>query len=163
MIIGLFTHDVVMVDGKELFAYSLTSIVSGVLGSMLFAGSLVLVVLGTSSLDLISKLQLEGGSDESEPQRYTESIEEEQVRESNLENDRALDIELVLHLLSGDDRVVFRMLVDSGGTMFQKDLVNQTQMSDAKVSRVLDRLEAKDLVIRERRGMSNRIAIKASK
>jgi uncharacterized membrane protein len=66
---------------------------------------------------------------------------------------------LALRLLSGDERTVFRAILDAGGEIFQKDVVNRTKMSDAKVSRVLDRLEEKGLVTRERHGMSNKVRI----
>jgi uncharacterized membrane protein len=67
--------------------------------------------------------------------------------------------ELVLRLLTGDERVLFKSLLDSGGEAYQKDLVLRTKMSDTKTSRTIDRLEEKGLVARERRGMSNLIRI----
>jgi uncharacterized membrane protein len=66
---------------------------------------------------------------------------------------------LALRLLSGDERAVFRAIIDAGGETYQKDVVVSTKMSDAKVSRVLDRLEEKGLVVRERHGMSNKVRI----
>jgi uncharacterized membrane protein len=66
---------------------------------------------------------------------------------------------LALRLLSGDERAIFRAIMDAGGETMQKDVVNRTKMSDAKVSRVLDRLEEKGLVARERHGMSNKVRI----
>jgi uncharacterized membrane protein len=66
---------------------------------------------------------------------------------------------LALRLLTGDERTVFRAILDAGGETLQKDVVNRTKMSDAKVSRVLDRLEEKGLVTRERHGMSNKVRI----
>jgi len=69
------------------------------------------------------------------------------------------DSRLILRLLSGDEREVFRSLVDAGGEQLQRDIVAVTKLSDAKVSRVLDRLEEKGLVARERRGMGNLVRI----
>jgi uncharacterized membrane protein len=69
------------------------------------------------------------------------------------------DNRLILRLLTGDEREVFRLLVDAGGEQLQRDIVADSNMSDAKVSRVLDRLEEKGLVARERRGMGNMIRI----
>ncbi|NLI74345.1 MAG: hypothetical protein GX369_06215 [Euryarchaeota archaeon] len=69
------------------------------------------------------------------------------------------DARLILRLLSGDERTVFRSLVDASGEQLQRDIVSGTKMSDAKVSRTLDRLEEKGLVIRERRGMGNIVRI----
>jgi uncharacterized membrane protein len=69
------------------------------------------------------------------------------------------DTRLILRLLGGDERDVFRSLVEAGGEQLQRDIVEVTKLSDAKVSRVLDRLEEKGLVARERRGMGNVVRI----
>jgi uncharacterized membrane protein len=69
------------------------------------------------------------------------------------------DSRLILRLLNGDEREVFRSLVDAGGEQLQRDIVEGTKLSDAKISRVLDRLEGKGLVERERRGMGNVVRI----
>ena len=50
-------------------------------------------------------------------------------------------------------------LREHGGEMYQRDLVGLGTFSKAKVTRVLDRLEAKGLVVRERHGMTNRVRI----
>ena len=67
--------------------------------------------------------------------------------------------DLALRLLDGDERRIIRVLVDSRGEAFQRDLVASTAFSDAKVSRLLDRLEERGLVVRERRGMTNRVRL----
>jgi len=67
---------------------------------------------------------------------------------------------LVLRLLSGDERTMYKALMDSGGEALQKDLILRTKMSNAKVSRVLDRLVEKDIVVKERHGATNRVRIK---
>lgn len=67
---------------------------------------------------------------------------------------------IVLRLLTGDERALYRALMDRGGEAYQKDLVIQTKMSDAKTSRVIDRMEEKGLVSKERHGMTNMIRIK---
>lgn len=66
---------------------------------------------------------------------------------------------VVLRLLTGDERTVFRSIMDAGGEMYQKDIVTKTNMTDAKVSRVLDRLAEKGVVSKERHGMSNKVRI----
>ncbi len=70
---------------------------------------------------------------------------------------------LVLRLLSGDDRTVFRTIMEAGGEIYQKDIVNMTKMSDAKVSRTLDRLEEKGVIVKERHGMSNKVRIEVER
>lgn len=66
---------------------------------------------------------------------------------------------LVLRLLTGDERTMFKAIMDSGGEALQKDLIVRTKMSNAKVSRLLDRLEAKGVVSKERYGSTNRVKI----
>jgi hypothetical protein len=67
---------------------------------------------------------------------------------------------LVLRLLTGDERTMFKAIMDSGAEALQKDLIVRTKMSNAKVSRLLDRLEAKGVVSKERYGSTNRVKIK---
>lgn len=67
---------------------------------------------------------------------------------------------LVLRLLSGDERTMYKALMDSGGEALQKDLIQRTKMSNAKVSRLLDRLTEKDIVTKERYGATNKVRIR---
>jgi len=67
---------------------------------------------------------------------------------------------LVLRLLSGDERTMFKTIMDSGGEALQKELIIRTKMSNAKVSRLLDRLEQKGVITKERHGATNKIKIK---
>jgi hypothetical protein len=71
----------------------------------------------------------------------------------------AVESALVLRLLSGDERTIFRSVKDAGGEVLQRDIVVTTKMSEAKVSRVIDRLVEKGLVVKERNGMGNKIRI----
>ena len=66
---------------------------------------------------------------------------------------------LVLRLLTGDERTMFRTILDSGGEALQKDLMQRAKMSNAKVSRVLDRLVEKGVVSKERHGSTNQVRI----
>jgi len=67
--------------------------------------------------------------------------------------------DLVVRLLDGDERRLMRILVEAKGDVLQRDLVRITSFSDAKVSRLLDRLEERGLVVRERHGMTNRVRL----
>lgn len=67
--------------------------------------------------------------------------------------------DLAIRLLDGDERRLMRVIVEARGEILQRDLVRITAFSDAKVSRLLDRLEERGLVVRERQGMSNRIRL----
>jgi len=66
---------------------------------------------------------------------------------------------LVLRLLNGDEREMYRSIVDAGGAMLQKDLIVKLKWSDAKVSRTIDKLIEKRVVSKERSGSTNRIKI----
>ena len=68
--------------------------------------------------------------------------------------------EKVLKTLNGDEKTVYETISSSDGVIFQSDLVEKVQWPKVKVSRVLDRLEARGLVERRRRGMSNIIILK---
>lgn len=66
----------------------------------------------------------------------------------------------LLLLLEGDERRLFMRIQERGGVVLQKDLVTSSaEFSKAKVTRLLDKLERKGLVARERAGMTNRIRI----
>lgn len=64
---------------------------------------------------------------------------------------------MALRLLDGDERRLFQALLDANGTSWQRDLARGTNFSNSKVSRLLDRLEGRRLVVRERQGMANRV------
>jgi len=65
--------------------------------------------------------------------------------------------ELALDILDGDEKLIFAKIVESGNGILQRDLVLKTGFSEAKVSRLLDKLERRQLVIRRRHGMGNMI------
>ncbi|HLE07270.1 MAG TPA: MarR family transcriptional regulator [archaeon] len=62
--------------------------------------------------------------------------------------------------LQADEKKVFEMLSNGDGGEFQSSLVEKSGMSKVSVSRILDRLEAKGLIERRRRGMSNFVILK---
>lgn len=64
---------------------------------------------------------------------------------------------VVLRVLNVDEQEVMRVLLTNHGEALQQDLVKATTFSNAKVSRLLDKLEARGLVVRERQGMANRV------
>ncbi|MCK4531450.1 MAG: MarR family transcriptional regulator [Candidatus Aenigmarchaeota archaeon] len=68
--------------------------------------------------------------------------------------------ESVLKTLTGDERGIYDKIVASEGVIFQSELVEQTGFPKAKVSRVLDKMEARGLLERKRRGMTNAVVLK---
>ncbi len=69
-------------------------------------------------------------------------------------------IKKVIKTLEGEEKQIFGIIVNSDGTIFQSDLVKKTGLSKVKISRILDRLEAKGLIERRRRGMANIVVLK---
>lgn len=63
-------------------------------------------------------------------------------------------------LTNADERSIVQLIVDEGGTIFQSELVERSGFSKSKVSLVLDRLEARRVLERRRRGMSNVVVLK---
>lgn len=74
-------------------------------------------------------------------------------------NSSELDVKFVLRLLDGDARTVFAAIVEAGGEILQRDLPIQTNFSKVKITRTLDYLEGKGLIIRKRHGMTNKVII----
>ena len=66
---------------------------------------------------------------------------------------------LAANLLDGDEKVLFQRILE-GDMILQRDLVLKTGFSEPKVSRLLDRLEGRGLIIRQRDGMGNRVLVK---
>jgi len=66
----------------------------------------------------------------------------------------------ILPLLKEDEKKVFLVLKNSNGEMLQNAIVAKTQLSKVKVTRVLARLEKKDLIMRRRHGLTNKILLK---
>jgi hypothetical protein len=68
--------------------------------------------------------------------------------------------ELLEKLSNPDEKRIVSLIMEEGGTIFQSQLVDRSGYSKTKVSLILDRLEAKKILERKRRGMSNAIVLK---
>jgi uncharacterized membrane protein len=64
-------------------------------------------------------------------------------------------------ILDGDEKILFQKIVDNDG-LLQRELILNTDFSEPKVSRLLDKLERRGLIIRKRDGMGNRVMLKKS-
>jgi hypothetical protein len=62
--------------------------------------------------------------------------------------------------LDKEEKIVIKAVEDAQGTIFQSDIVEKIGFSKVKVSRILDRLEGKQLIERKRRGMTNVVILK---
>lgn len=65
---------------------------------------------------------------------------------------------IVLNTLEGEEKKVYDYLIAKGDIM-QRDLVYELKFSKAKVSRILDKLESKNLIKKYSYGFSNKIKL----
>ncbi len=65
----------------------------------------------------------------------------------------------VVKTLGEDERLLYVRIREAGGAVLQRDLVAQGGFSKAKVTRLLDKLERKGLLVRERFGATNRVRL----
>ncbi len=65
-----------------------------------------------------------------------------------------------LSKLDQDEKKVIEILIDEENAMFQKDLMEKLEIGKVKMTRLLDKLEAKQFIIRKRRGMNNLVVLK---
>jgi uncharacterized membrane protein len=63
--------------------------------------------------------------------------------------------------LSGEDKLLFELIGNSGGAIYQSQLVEKSGMNKVRVTRILDKLELQGLIERKRRGMTNLVTLKS--
>ncbi|MBS3142613.1 MarR family transcriptional regulator [Candidatus Woesearchaeota archaeon] len=62
--------------------------------------------------------------------------------------------------LSEEEKKILELLEQNEGSMYQSDIIRDTQHSKVYVTRLLDRLEGKHVIERKRRGMTNIVVLK---
>jgi len=62
--------------------------------------------------------------------------------------------------LDKDEKKVINLLLNEGNAIFQASLMEKLEIGKVKTTRLLDKLEAKQLIERKRRGMNNIIVLK---
>jgi uncharacterized membrane protein len=67
---------------------------------------------------------------------------------------------LDLNGLDKDEKRAIKFLQEENGAAFQKTLMEKLDLGKVKTTRLLDKLEAKQLIERKRRGMNNIIVLK---
>ncbi|MEK6875014.1 MAG: MarR family transcriptional regulator [Nanoarchaeota archaeon] len=82
---------------------------------------------------------------------YLKKQPQEKIREKAAVTTKSLD---------GEEALIFDILRQSEGMIFQSDLVTKTALSKVKITRILDKLEGKNLIERRRRGMTNAVILK---
>ena len=65
--------------------------------------------------------------------------------------------EATLDRLTHNQETIYELLIEADGTLPQRQLVEETDLSKATVSRTLDKLEHRGLIERKRSGMGNTV------
>jgi len=78
-------------------------------------------------------------------------------------NSSEIDVAFAIRLLDGDKRKIFNEIVEAKGEILQSDLHVVTGFSKAKITRILDYLEIKGLVMIKSYGMTNKIVLNKKK
>ena len=68
--------------------------------------------------------------------------------------------EIDISKLDNDEKTIYNIIKDNQGSTYQTDLIKETGYSKVKITRILDKLEQKDVLERKRRGMTNIIVLK---
>jgi uncharacterized membrane protein len=63
--------------------------------------------------------------------------------------------------LEKDERKIVELIQSENGGMFQADLMEKMEIGKVKTTRLLDKLESKQLVERKRRGMNNIVVLRS--
>ena len=74
--------------------------------------------------------------------------------------DKKTDYSIDKKGLSEEEKYVLDKLIEFEGSMLQSEIVEKTNYSKVKVTRILDKLEARGLIERKRRGMTNLVVLK---
>jgi uncharacterized membrane protein len=67
---------------------------------------------------------------------------------------------LNLEGLDADEKQIIKILQDENGAIFQSSLMEKLNSGKVKITRLLDKLEAKQLIERKRRGMNNIVVLR---
>ena len=67
---------------------------------------------------------------------------------------------LNLEGLEKDERKAMDLILEEGNAMFQADLMEKLEIGKVGMTRLLDKLEAKQIIERKRRGMNNIVVLK---
>jgi len=62
--------------------------------------------------------------------------------------------------LDEQEKRIYEIVKNKNGSAYQADLIKETGFSKVKITRILDKLEMKDVLERRRRGMTNIIVLK---
>ena len=95
----------------------------------------------------------------SRKRRRSEKTEETGPVDADLQ-ERRREWENSLKQLVGDEYTVYKMILGAGGEMLQKRICEETGFSSVKTTRVLDRLEQRNLIERKSYGVTNKVVLR---
>ncbi|RZH66416.1 helix-turn-helix transcriptional regulator [Natrinema altunense] len=111
-------------------------------------------LLGASGTALLLDGRSDAGADPDRGRVATDGSSEGRGSDDLLET-RRREWEEQADELGATERVVYEAVLDADGVRPQREIVDETDLSKATVSRTLDSLESKALVERKRRGTGN--------
>lgn len=62
--------------------------------------------------------------------------------------------------LSDEEKIIYELLRNKEGSVYQHEIVTLTGYGKVRITRILDKLENKDIIERKRRGMTNIVILK---
>jgi len=68
--------------------------------------------------------------------------------------------EINLSGLNSEEKKLIQIINESNGSIFQSELAEKSGFDKVKVTRILDRLEGRQIIERRRRGMTNMVILK---
>ena len=90
-------------------------------------------------------------------EKIVTKIVKEQIKPKKITKE---NYQKVMKDLNNDEKLVLEKIIEAQGTIFQSDLVDKTDFTKVKVTRILDKLEGKNIIERKRRGMTNVVILK---
>ncbi len=78
----------------------------------------------------------------------------------NSNNLNRSDMDSVIKTLKDDEKIIYNLILEAEGVIYQSDIVMKSEFPKAKVSRCLDALENSGIVERKRKGMGNIVLLK---
>jgi len=78
---------------------------------------------------------------------------------NSVKDDSRLVVDAVLTALEGDEKELVKQIANNNGEMLQNELVLSLKFSKAKVSRMLNDLEKRGLVVKKHYGLTNKVAL----
>ena len=65
-----------------------------------------------------------------------------------------------LSKLDGEEKRIYVLLKENEGSMYQSDMIKETELSKVNITRILDKMEGKKILERKRRGMTNIVVLR---